>query len=98
MTLKDVAKIANNMLLAGFGHENEPDFEGKRSIETGFRGTVMDKVSKYINRRIAGLANIEPMLINVPCTRASWYRRQHHSNKARDANKNADVRGYRVAD
>lgn len=74
----------NAMLKDGYGHANEPMFDGKKRWPVGSDGSNVCSVYKKMHRTVNGVydeANVEQILNGVEAVRADWYRAQSAKNR-----------------
>ena len=70
----DLAAKVNAMLKEGFGHKDEPEFEGKKKWPGGSTGTETNGVYDKMRHMVVGkYSNPSSMLDGVDPTRAQWY-------------------------
>lgn len=72
-----IAANVNAMLLDGYGHKDEPDFEGKKHWPYGAKTSATHSVAEKMSHMTDGwctVSSTEKMLVGLPHERAQWYR------------------------
>lgn len=87
----DLTSKVNSMLKQGYGHKDEPEFEGKKQWPAGSHGTETNKVYKKMANMAFGMfADLSPMLDGVDPNRARWYIERSASNRPKYLKRQAE--------
>lgn len=91
-----VAAKVNEMLIDGYGHTKEPEFEGKKKWPCGPDGSAKRRAYNGMKKNLVGgratIEWVEKALKNVDPVRASWYMAQRHANRPTFLAQNAESR------
>ena len=81
----ETRKEANLLLMQGFGHRNEPEFEGKQGLGSTHNGK-RSHIYPLIDHIVKGNATEETLnavFAGIPPNRKNWYLEQWKTNRAR---------------
>lgn len=79
----DLSAKVNAMLKQGYGHKDEPEFEGKKPWPGGTNGTETSRVyTKMMHIVSGGFADPSSMLDGVDPARARWYIERSEANRS----------------
>jgi len=82
--IANLASKVNSMLKEGYGHKDEPDFDGKKKWPGGSSGTeakgVYDKMTRIVHGYFKD-SDLSTILDGVDLTRAQWYIQRSRANR-----------------